>query len=221
MRDFRDAKAMAHTLRAALAAKGLDITVSQSLELVAALFGVADWNTLAAAIRREAAAPRAESRRRQATEHPLELSRAVGRVLAQAVAAAGARDHEYTTLEHLLLALIDDAEAATVMKACKVDLGVLKQDVVRFIDDELGTLATERDGGSPPTPALQRVVQRALRDAHDLSRDAATGADLLVAMLEETESPAVWLLGEQEMTRQDATNFVLHGIFKAREDPAP
>jgi hypothetical protein len=116
MRDFRDAKVMAHTLRSALATKGLNITVSQSLELIAEAFGVADWNTVSATIWREAAGSGNNAHSPQfpttATMHP-------------ALAYAIQRKHQYETLEHLLLALIDDVDASAVMKACKVDLGAL------------------------------------------------------------------------------------------------
>jgi ATP-dependent Clp protease ATP-binding subunit ClpA len=108
---------------------------------------------------------------------------------------ADQRNHEYATLEHLLLALIDDADASVVMKACKVDLGSLKESVASYIDNELTTLVTEGDREPTPTPAFQRVVQRGVRSAEGLDREA-TGADLLVAMFDEHESPAVWLLGD-------------------------
>jgi hypothetical protein len=217
MRDFRDAKAMAHTLRAALAAKGFKITISQSLELIAEAFGVADWNTLAAAIRREALAPR-----ENASPRPLatagrapgpSFSKELESALHRALAYANQRAHEYTTLEHLLLALIDEVDASAAMKACKVDLATLKEKLVSYIDNDLKSLVTDDDRDSRPTAAFQRVVQRAALHAQGLGRDT-TGADLLVALFAETESPAVWLLGEQEMTQQDAANFILHRIVK-------
>jgi len=230
MRDFRDAKAMARTLRAALAVKGLKITISQSLELIAEIFGVADWNTLAAAIRQEAPAshesasppplPVAEEAGAQGPPGPTEFSAALERTLHQALAHANHREHEYATLEHLLLALIDDVDASAVMKACQVDLGALKADLVYYIDNDLKTLVTGEDRDSRPTAAFQRVVQRAVHHVRSLRREMATGADLLAALFYEKESPAVWLLGEQGMTHQDATNFVLHRIKKGRRKPA-
>ena len=217
MRDFRDAKAMAHTLRGALAARGFKITVSQSLELIAETFGVADWNTLAAAIHREAVAPRGNASSRPAATAGgapgLSFSRELELAFQRALACADQRKHEYTTLEHLLLALIDDAVAAAVMKACRVDLDALKEKLVSYIDNELRSLVTDDGRASRPTAAFQRVVQRAMLDAQGLGRDT-TGADLLVAIFAETESPAVWLLGEQDMTYQDAANFILHAIVK-------
>src|SRR5262249_13900546 len=168
MRDFRDAKAMARTLRAALAAKGLKITISQSLELVAQAFGVADWNTLAAAIRQEAAA-----RRNDASPSPppiaerilgpwrFPFSRELESTLHRALADANHREHDYATLEHLLLARIDDPDASTVMKACNVDLGALKKNVANYINNELRELANPDGDDARPTSAFQRVFQRA------------------------------------------------------------
>jgi hypothetical protein len=208
MRDFRDAKAMAHTLRAALAAKGLKITVSQSLELIAQAFGVADWNTLAAAIRRETRASR--PRPPSPETAPARLSAELTSTLNRALGYASKRKHEYMTLEHLLLALIDDLNASGVMNVCDVDLGALRENVASYIDNDLKTLVVD-DGRKPrPTPAFRRVMERAVVHAQGLGRETATGGDLLVAIFDETESPAAWLLGEQ-MTQQDAVNFLDYG----------
>jgi hypothetical protein len=208
MRDFRDAKVMARTLRSALAAKGLKITVSQSLELIAELFGVDGWNTLAAAIRREASSPREDvSSRRFRPPTARRYSRELELTLHRTLGHADQRNHEYATLEHLLFALIDDADASAVMKDCKADLGPLKESVANYIDNELETLVTDNDRGPTPTAGFQRVVQRAVRNAETLDREA-TGADLLVAMFDERESPAVWLLGEQGITHYDAVSFI-------------
>ena len=206
MRDFRDAKTMAHTLRAALATKGLKVTVSQSLELIAQAFGVADWNTLSAAIHAGAVGPgnnaSAPMFPRTATLH-------------RALAYATERKHPYETLQHLLLALIDDVDASAVMKACKVDLGSLKEKLTNYIDNELKTMAIN-DGSEPKQSAgFQRVVQRAAHYAEGRGRPTRTGAELLIAIVAETESPAARLLGEQDMTRQDAINFIIHGTAEA------
>jgi hypothetical protein len=211
MRDFRDAKIMAHTLRAALATKGLNITVSQSLELIAQAFGVADWNTLSATIRGEAAGPRNNAHSPQfpttATMH-------------RALAYAVQRKQQYETLEHLLLALIDDVDASAVMKACKVDLGALREKLTNYIDNDLKTMVVN-DGGEPKQSAgFQRVVQRAAHYAEGRGRPSRTGAELLVAIFAETESPAARLLGEQNMTRQDAINFIIRGTVTGRNSPS-
>src|SRR5262245_7563512 len=165
------------------------------------------WYTLAAAIRREADAPRASRPPRPSAEWASTLSRPLVLTLRRALDHAGERDHEYTTLEHLLLALIDDVDAAAVMTACKVDLGALRTDLAGFVDNELKTLVADFDGESNPTPAFQRVMQRAMAHAQGVGRDVVTGADVLLAMFDEKESPAVWFLGEHEMTQQDAANF--------------
>jgi hypothetical protein len=212
MRDFRDAKAMAHTLRAALAAKGFKITVSQSLELIAEAFGVADWNTLAAAIRRADLPPRenASGRPSPIVEWaPAQMfSRELELTLHRALAHAEALSHEYATLEHLLFALIDDGDASAVMKAGNVDLGALKAHLANYIDNELKTLTAGFGGESRPTAAFQRVLQRAAIHLWNQSREM-TGSNVLVAMFAETQSPAVRFLGEQGMTRQDAVNVIV------------
>jgi hypothetical protein len=205
MRDFRDAKAMAHTLRAALATKGLNITVSQSLELIAQAFGVADWNTLSAAIRAEAAGPRNNAHSPQ-----LPITATMYRALGYAIQ----RKHQYETLEHLLLALIDDVDASAVMKACKVDLGALRERLTNYIDNDLKTIVINEGCEPQQSHGFQRVVERAAHYAEGRGRPTRTGADLLVAIFAETRSPAARLLGEQEMTRQDAINFIIHGVVK-------
>jgi hypothetical protein len=211
MRDFRDAKAMAHTLRAALAAKGHQVTNSESLELIAQAFGAADWNTLSAAIRDEAAGPRNNA---PAPQFPTTATM-------RALAYARQRKHKYATLEHLLLALIDDADAAAVMKSCKVDLGTLTEKLTSYIDIDLMTLAIE-DGGEPkPTAGFQRVLERAAHYADGRGLPNRTGAELLVAIFAERESPAARLIGEQDMSRQDALNFIIHGVVKGSGDAAP
>jgi hypothetical protein len=221
MRDFRDAKAMAGTLRAALAAKGLKITVSESLELIAKAFGVADWNTLGAAVRAKAPAPRNEFSPSPppAAERVLgpgsHFSRELESTLHRALAGANHREHAYATLEHLLLTLIDDQDASAVMKACNVDLGALKKNLANYIDNELAGLAKSDGNDARPTSAFQRVVQRAVTHIQWSGREEVTGANLLLAIFAETESPAVRLLGEEDMTRQDAVNFIVHGTGKA------
>jgi hypothetical protein len=208
MRDFRDAKAMAHTLRAALATKGYKVTNIESLELISQAFGVADWNALSASIREEAAGPSNAA----APQFPTTAT------MHRALAYARQRKHQYATLEHLLLALIDDEDASAVMKACKVDLGALKEKLTNYIDNDLKTLVID-DGGEPKhTAGFQRVVQRAAHYAEGRGRLNRTGAELLVAIFAETESPAARLLGLQNMTRQDAINFIIHGTAKGGED---
>ncbi len=132
-----------------------------------------------------------------------------------ALALANARRHELATLEHLLLALVDEPDAAKVMKACSVDLEDLRTTLVEFIDDELATLVTEVEGSEAvPTAAFQRVIQRAAIHVQSSGRTEVTGANVLVAIFAERESNAAYFLQEQEMTRYDAVNFIAHGVAK-------
>jgi hypothetical protein len=267
MRDFRDAKAMAQTIRAALADKGVKISIGESLELIAKAFGAGDWNTLAAAIKAaskgEPQAPpgaptealeqlakalgatdwaslqatiRAGQARpapadptspyptaNPATPYPPAEPRATSRAgfsatleatLHRAVAEAQQRKHEYTTLEHLLLVLTDDADAAPVMEACQVDVAALKATVRAYVDNELGTLVRDSGEAPRPTAGFHRVIQRAVIHVQSAGRPAVTAANLLVAIFSEAESHACHFLQQQQMTRFDAVNFIAHGFRK-------
>lgn len=135
-----------------------------------------------------------------------------------ALALANARKHELATLEHLLLALIDEPDAARVMRACSVNLDELRKDLEDFIEDDLSTLITDVEGSEAvPTAAFQRVIQRAAIHVQSSGRNEVTGANVLVAIFAERESNAAYFLQEQEMTRYDAVNFIAHGVAK---DPA-
>ena len=143
------------------------------------------------------------------------LSRNLEQTLHRALSLASDRRHEYATLEHLLLGLTDDADAATVLKACGLDLDKLKTDLGEFLDKDLAGLATDRPGDPKPTAGFQRVVQRAAIHVQSSGRDEVTGANVLVALFSERESHAVYFLQMQDMTRLDAVNFISHGIAKA------
>ena len=132
-----------------------------------------------------------------------------------ALALANARRHELATLEHLLLSLLDEPDAARVMKACSVDLVELRKTLVDFIDDDLSTLVTTVEGSEAvPTAAFQRVIQRAAIHVQSSGRTEVTGANVLVAIFAERESNAAYFLQEQDMTRYDAVNFIAHGVAK-------
>jgi hypothetical protein len=263
MRDFRDSKVMAQTIRAALAAKGQKITIADSLELTAKAFGVADWNTLAAAIKTAALYPDVPS----PMDKPVDNSRvldnlarllgvddwdklravvqaarppasadapqtppssspaprpsrgasfsfALERSLHRAIELAARRKHGFTTLEHLLLALVDDADAAETMRACGADLRRLSEKLTTHIDDELQQLVTPDGQGQGPTAGFHRVIRRAVIHVQSSGRDQVTGANVLVAIFSEGESRAAHLLGEQGIDRIDAVNFIAHGIRK-------
>ena len=127
---------------------------------------------------------------------------------------AAERSHEYATLEHLLLALIADEDAAQVMNACGVELGELAEVVKQYLDQEYQSLKTE-DGGDPqPTAGFQRVIQRAILHVQSSGKDTVTGANVLVALFSERDSYAVYFLQQQDMSRLDAVSFISHGIGK-------
>ena len=142
------------------------------------------------------------------------FSRNLEETLHRAVAYANQRKHEYATLEHLLLSLTDDAEGAAVMRACNVDLEVLKKNLVNYLDTELKSLVMDTGEDAKPTAGFQRVIQRAVIHVQSSGRDDVTGANGLVAVFSERESHAAFFLQEQDMTRYDAVNFIAHGIAK-------
>ncbi|WP_026614274.1 ATP-dependent Clp protease ATP-binding subunit ClpA [Ensifer aridi] len=142
------------------------------------------------------------------------FSPSLEKALHQALTYANERHHEYATLEHLLLALIDDADAAAVMGACNVNLDTLRKTVTDYVDNELSNLVTGYDEDSKPTAGFQRVIQRAVIHVQSSGREEVTGANVLVAIFAERESHAAYFLQEQEMTRYDAVNFISHGIGK-------
>ncbi|MDQ0560238.1 ATP-dependent Clp protease ATP-binding subunit ClpA [Rhizobium mesoamericanum] len=142
------------------------------------------------------------------------FSPSLEKALHQALTLANERHHEYATLEHLLLALIDDADAAAVMGACNVDLDALRKTLVEYVDNELSNLVTGYDEDSKPTSGFQRVIQRAVIHVQSSGREEVTGANVLVAIFAERESHAAYFLQEQEMTRYDAVNYISHGIGK-------
>jgi ATP-dependent Clp protease ATP-binding subunit ClpA len=136
----------------------------------------------------------------------------------RAIGFANARRHELATLEHLLLALVDEPDAARVMRACSVDLPELRANLTRFIDTELETLVFDsEDAEAAPSTGFQRVIQRAAIHVQSSGRTEVTGANVLVAIFNERESHAAFFLQEQDMTRYDAVNYLSHGVAK---DPA-
>jgi ATP-dependent Clp protease ATP-binding subunit ClpA len=143
------------------------------------------------------------------------LTPSLENALERALGAAGERDHEYATLEHLLLALTEDEDAVEVMTACKVDIPALKGALETYIDEDLSSLITENPSGRvQPTAAFQRVVQRAVLHVESSGRDVVSGANILISIFSERESHATYFLQEQDMTRYDAVNYVSHGVSK-------
>jgi ATP-dependent Clp protease ATP-binding subunit ClpA len=142
------------------------------------------------------------------------FSRQLEESLHRAVALANQRSHEYATLEHLLLSLTEDEDSIGVMKACDVDLGVLKTTLTNYVDNELKSLVVDDGEDAKPTPSFQRVIQRAVIHVQSSGREDVTGANVLVAIFSERESHAAYFLQEQDMTRYDAVNYIAHGIAK-------
>ncbi len=144
------------------------------------------------------------------------LSPNLEQTLHRALAYANERRHEYATLEHLLLALTEDQDAISVLKASSVDLERLRRDVTEYIDSQLANLVTAHGEEAKPTAGFQRVLQRAAIHVQSSGREEVTGANVLVALFSERESHAVFFLQEQDMSRLDAVNYISHGIAKAR-----
>ncbi|MBD1545904.1 ATP-dependent Clp protease ATP-binding subunit ClpA [Roseibium aggregatum] len=142
------------------------------------------------------------------------FSRSLEKALHQALAFANERQQEYATLEHLLLALLDDQDAAAVMRACNVDLELIRRNLLDYIETELDNLVTDSDEDSKPTAGFQRVIQRAVIHVQSSGREEVTGANVLVAIFAERESHAAYFLQDQDMTRYDAVNYISHGIAK-------
>ena len=142
------------------------------------------------------------------------FSRNLEESLHRAVAYANQRKHEYATLEHLLLSLIDDTDAAGVMKACDVDLAELKKNLTHYVDSELKSLIVDDGEDAKPTAGFQRVIQRAVIHVQSSGRDDVTGANVLVAIFSERESHAAYFLQQHRMNRWDAVNFIAHGVRK-------
>ncbi|WCM25446.1 ATP-dependent Clp protease ATP-binding subunit ClpA [Sphingomonas sp. QA11] len=141
--------------------------------------------------------------------------------LHKALEAASSRRHEYATLEHLLLALIDDEHASKVMTSCGVELEELKATVAHYLDTELEALKVDAATDPSPTSGFQRVVQRAILHVQSSGRDEVTGANVLVALFSERESYAVYFLQQQDMSRLDAVSFISHGVGKGGAAPEP
>ena len=136
------------------------------------------------------------------------------KTLHAALTHASDRQHEYATLEHLLLALVDDTDAQAVMNACGVDLHELGSVVKQYLDQEYQSLKTEDDADPQPTAGFQRVIQRAILHVQSSGKDTVTGANVLVALFSERDSYAVYFLQQQDMSRLDAVSFISHGIGK-------
>jgi ATP-dependent Clp protease ATP-binding subunit ClpA len=142
------------------------------------------------------------------------FSQSLEQSLHRALAIANERHHQYATLEHLLLSLVDDSDAAAVMRACSVDLDKLRTSLVNYLETEFENLVTDGADDAKPTAGFQRVIQRAVIHVQSSGREEVTGANVLIAIFAERESHAAYFLQEQDMTRYDAVNYISHGIAK-------
>jgi ATP-dependent Clp protease ATP-binding subunit ClpA len=142
------------------------------------------------------------------------FSQSLEQGLHRALEFANERNHEYATLEHLLLALTDDRDAAAVMRACNVDIDQLRRRITEYLDTELESLVRKDQTEATPTTSFQRVIHRAVVHVQSSGREEVTGANVLIAIFAERESHAAFFLQEQEMTRFDAVQYVSHGIAK-------
>lgn len=142
------------------------------------------------------------------------FSSSLEEALHRALEYANERSHEYATLEHLLLSLIDDRDASAVMRACNVDIDVLREKLLDYVDTELDNLTVDEDSEAQPTAGFQRVIHRAVIHVQSSGREEVTGANVLVAIFAERESHAAFFLQEQDMTRFDAVQYISHGIAK-------
>ncbi len=142
------------------------------------------------------------------------LSAHLEKTLHRALGYANTRKHELVTLEHLLLALTEDPDAMSVLRACGMDIKELQEEIIAYLDDDLSTLVHPDHQEARPTNSFQRVLQRAAIHVQSSGREEVTGANVLVALFSEQESPAVFFLTSKDMTRFDAINYISHGIAK-------
>ncbi len=143
------------------------------------------------------------------------LSPDLEKTLHRALAHAREHQHEFATLEHLLLALIEDEDAIGVMNACGVKIEVLLKTLTEYVENDLTALVTPVPEEPKPTAGFQRVLQRAAIHVQSSGRDQVSGANVLVALFSERESHAVYFLQAHDMSRLDAVNFISHGIAKS------
>ena len=128
--------------------------------------------------------------------------------------------HEFMTVEHLLLALVDNPSAAAVLRACGADLAKLGKDLKSIILETVPVLPAADERDTQPTLGFQRVLQRAVYHVQSSGRKEVTGANVLVAIFGEKDSHAVYFLNQQEVSRLDVVNYISHGVAKIGQDPA-
>ncbi len=148
------------------------------------------------------------------------LSKELEQTLSQAFNYARERAHEFLTVEHLLLALLENGQALAVLKACEVDIPALRQDLSDFLADSLPTLPEETERETQPTLAFQRILQRAVMHVQSSGGAEVTGANVLVSIFSEQQSQAVYLLQKQDVTRLDVVNAITHNDIESDAEEA-
>ena len=148
------------------------------------------------------------------------LSRELEVTLNLAFKSARDKRHEFMTVEHLLLALLDDASASNVLKACGADISVLRQDLIEFVDSTTPIISDiQLEQETQPTHGFQRVLQRAVFQVNSANHSEVVGANVIVAIFSEQESQAVYFLRLQNIARIDVVNYISHGISKYVDQP--
>jgi ATP-dependent Clp protease ATP-binding subunit ClpA len=146
------------------------------------------------------------------------LSKELEFTLNQAFKSAREKQHEFMTIEHLLLALLDNPTAAQVLRACGADIDSLRRDIGGFLDETTPLIAEDDSRETQPTLGFQRVLQRAVFHVQSSEKKEVTGANVLVAIFSEQESQAVYFLDRQNISRLDVVNYISHGISKVASD---
>jgi len=146
------------------------------------------------------------------------LSKELEFTLNQAFKQAREHQHEFMTIEHLLLALLDNPAAAEVLRACAGNIVELREELSEFLDETTPLIPAQDERETQPTLGFQRVLQRAVFHVQSSEKNEVTGANVLVAIFSEQDSQAVYFLGKQDITRLDVVNFISHGISKVASD---
>jgi len=140
--------------------------------------------------------------------------------ISQAYQEARERRHEFLTVEHMLLSLLDNASALSILSACGADIAGLEVEIRKVLEDTVPMLDEEDSRDTQPTIGFQRVLQRALYHVQSAGKDEVLGANVLVAIFSEKDSYASYLLNRYDVTRLDVVNYISHGISKLESDPA-
>src|SRR4026207_769861 len=134
--------------------------------------------------------------------------------LHMAFVEARQKRHEFITVEHLLLALLDNPTAAEVLRSCGANMDELRKNLTQHITEQTPRIAADREVDTQPTPGFQRVIQRAILHVQSSGKKEVTGANVLVAIFGEKDSHAVYFLQQQGIARRDVVNYISHGITK-------